>query len=59
MYILEANSEEPDQTPRSVASGLVLHCLQISHKKGARLKWVNICRLVVAGEFSLVSHVQK
>ena len=26
-FLFEANSGEPDQTPRSVASGLVLHCL--------------------------------
>ena len=25
----------------SAASGLVLHCLPMSHKKDARLKWVN------------------
>ena len=28
-------SEEPDQNP---TSGLVLHCLRMSHKKDARLK---------------------
>ena len=38
---MEANSEETDQTPRSAASGLVLHCLPMSHKKDARLKWAN------------------
>ena len=36
-----ANSEDPDQTPRSVASDLGLHCLSMSHKKDARLIWVN------------------
>ena len=33
---LNANSEDPSQTPRSVASDLVLHCLPMS------LKWVKI-----------------
>ena len=32
---------EPDQTPCSVASDLVLHCLQMPHEKDARLKSVN------------------
>ena len=30
-----ANSGDPDQTPRSVASDLGLHCLPLSHKKDA------------------------
>ena len=38
--LLFANSGEPDQTPRFAASDLVLHCLPLSHKKDARLKWV-------------------
>ena len=38
-YILLANSAEPDQTPRSVISDLVLHCLPMSYKKDVRLKW--------------------
>ena len=37
-----ANSDTPDQTPRSVASDLGLHCLHMSHKKYARLKLVKI-----------------
>ena len=41
MYILYANSAEPDQTPHSVASDLVLYCFAMSHKKDVRLKWVN------------------
>ena len=36
-----ANSGDPDQTPRSVASDLGLHRLPMSHKKDARLIWVN------------------
>ena len=40
MYnILQANSGEPDQTPRSAASDL--HCLPMPYKKDARLIWVN------------------
>ena len=39
--LLFANSEEPDQTPCFAASDLVLHCLPLSHKKDARLIWVN------------------
>ena len=38
--LLFANSGEPDQTPRFVASDLVLHYLPMSHKKDARLIWV-------------------
>ena len=37
---LWSNSGEHDQTPRSVASDLVLHCLPMAHKKEAKLKWV-------------------
>ena len=35
-----ANSEDPDQTPRSVASDLGQHCLHMSQKWDARLIWV-------------------
>ena len=31
------NRGDPDQTPRSVESDLVLHCLPMSNKKEARL----------------------
>ena len=40
--ILLANSEYPDQTPRSAASDLGLHCLPMSRKWDARLIWVNM-----------------
>ena len=36
-----ANSEDPDQTPRSAASDLGLHCLPMSPKWDARLIWDN------------------
>ena len=35
---LNANSIDPDQTPRSAASDLGLHCLHMSHLWDARLK---------------------
>ena len=37
---LAANSEEPGVY---AVSELGLHCLPMSHKKDARLVWVNIC----------------
>ena len=40
-FILQANSDYSDQTPRSVASGLGLHGLPMSRKMNARLLWVN------------------
>ena len=38
--VLNANSVDPGQTPRSVASDLGLLCLPMSLKWDARLKWV-------------------
>ena len=35
------NNGDPDQRPHSAASGLGLGCLPMSHKKDARLIWVN------------------
>ena len=40
MDILFANSEDPDQTPRSAASDLGLHCLPITLLGVSRLQWV-------------------
>ena len=37
---LNANSVDPDQTPRSAASHLSLRCLPMSHLWGAWLIWV-------------------
>ena len=37
---LNANNVDPDQTPRSAASDLGLHCLPMSLLLDARLKWV-------------------
>ena len=41
MPVINANSVDPDQTQRSAASDLGLHCLQMSHLWDARHKWVN------------------
>ena len=37
---MQANSGHPNQTPHSVASGLGLRYLPMSHKKDARHIWV-------------------
>ena len=44
MKIMSANRIAPDGTPRFSASHLGLFCLPMSHKKDARLIWVN-CKL--------------
>ena len=41
MPVVNANSVDPDQTPRSAASDLGQHCLPMSHLWDARHKWVN------------------
>ena len=41
MKIFQANRIAPDGMPRSAASHLGLFCLPVSHKRDARLKWVN------------------
>ena len=38
--VFNANSVDPDPTPRSAASDLGLHYLPMSHLWDARLKWV-------------------
>ena len=37
-----ANSVDPNQTSRSAASDLGLHCLPMSPKWDAKLKWVKL-----------------
>ena len=37
---LKADSKKPDQTPHHAMSDLDLHCLSVSHKKDARLVWI-------------------
>ena len=44
-HVFNANSVDPDQTPRSAASDLDLHCLQMSLLWSARLKWVKMAYL--------------
>ena len=40
------NSEDPDQTLHYAVSDQGLHCSHMSHKKDARLIWINgeLCR---------------
>ena len=40
MMELFANSGDPDQTPRSAASDLGLHCLSVTLLGVSRLQWV-------------------
>ena len=40
----ESYSGKHEKTPYFAASDLVLHCLPMSHKKDARLVWVNALR---------------
>ena len=42
MFVFNANSADPDQTPRSAASDLGQHCLSMSLLWDARHKWVKI-----------------
>ena len=42
MAKLIANSGDSDQTPRSAASDLGLHCLPITLLRVSRLQWVNM-----------------
>ena len=42
MVKLFANSEAPDQTPRSAASDLGLHCLPVNLLGVTRLQWVKV-----------------
>ena len=55
--LLYANSGEPDQTPRFAASDMVLHCLLMSHKKDARLMWVNYAK-IFSGLLKFISSMQ-
>ena len=41
MAKLFANSGDPDQTPRSAASDLDMHCLPVTLLGLSRLQWVN------------------
>ena len=53
--ILQANSGEPDQTPRSAASDLGLRRLPVSNKKDAMRIWVKMSLgiyIILIGLFS-------
>ena len=61
-----ANSGDPDQTPRYVASDLGLHCLPMSNEKDAMLVWVNemifsqfFCHLKFNRPYSVVAVVKR
>ena len=59
MVKLYANSGDLDQTPRSVASDLGLHCLPITLLRVSRLQWVKGTRCFetnakVSRQFSVV-----
>ena len=45
--------------PQNAASDLDLHCLPISHKKDARLKWVNSDFIWDFGKLPFPSHLGK
>ena len=42
VHFVSKQLKKPDQTPHSAASDLVFHCLPMSHKKDASLKWIKI-----------------
>ena len=51
--MMQANSGDPEQTPRSVASDMDLHCLPLSHKKKTMHIWVKkqlFCYLISVAE---------
>ena len=61
--VLNGNSVDPDQTPRSAASDLDLHCLPMSLLWDARLKWEvkpksTYLILIVSRSFILINPVQ-
>ena len=43
IIVINANYADPDQTPRSAASDLGLHCLPMSLLWDGKLKWVKDC----------------
>ena len=56
MPVLNANSVDPDQTPRSAASDLGLHCLPMSLLLDARLKLVKMIYLTYCRLNRLLQH---
>ena len=57
MHVVNANSVDPDQTSRSVASDLGLHCLPMSHLWDTRHKWVDTNANIAAHKCILVYHL--
>ena len=61
ILILNANSVDPDQTPRSAASDLGLHCLPMSLLRDAMLRmqvliWsVIACPCCICNRFAILS----
>ena len=47
MKFMSANRIAPDGTPRFALSHLGLFCLPMSHKKDARLVWVNTVDAII------------
>ena len=47
MSVIDANSADPDQTPRSAASDLGLRCLPKSLLWDTRHKWVKFVRITL------------
>ena len=46
IFVFNLNSEDPDQTPRTAASDLGLHCLPMSLLWDARYNWVKKSRIL-------------
>ena len=53
MTKLFANSGDPDQTPRSAASDLGLHCLLSTLLRVSRLQWVKSILVTLKTEYLL------
>ena len=49
MVELFAKRGDPDQTPRSMASDLELHCLPVTRLGVSSLQWVKLCPLLMGG----------
>ena len=55
MAKLFANSGDPDQTPRSTASDLGLHCLPVTLLRVSRLQWVKLILFIFSSEPSYLT----
>ena len=56
MKFLEGNRIAPDGAPRLAASHLGLFCLPISHKRDARLIWVNKIDIFILHALCIMSY---